>query len=65
MNPTVSRDTIVQEITSFVRVDLEEINSVTTVRLTHSGLTTEGSRNSHRGWAPVIALLQAHVEQPS
>jgi uncharacterized protein YndB with AHSA1/START domain len=49
---------------SLVRVDLEEQNGITTVRLTHSGLTTESSRNSHRGWPQVLALLQAYVAHP-
>ena len=34
---------------SIVRFDLEENDGVTTVRLTHSGLTTESSRTSHTG----------------
>jgi uncharacterized protein YndB with AHSA1/START domain len=49
---------------SLVRVDLVEQNGITTVRLTHSGLTAETSRNSHRGWPQVLALLQAYVAQP-
>src|ERR1700730_1687697 len=35
---------------SIVRFDLEENDGITTVRLTHSGLTTESSRTSHKGW---------------
>jgi uncharacterized protein YndB with AHSA1/START domain len=48
---------------SLVRVDLEEKGGVTTVRLTHSGLTSEGSRDSHRGWPEILAWLQSHVER--
>src|SRR5499427_9515952 len=33
---------------SLVRFDLEEANGVTTVRLTHSGLVSETSRESHK-----------------
>ena len=47
---------------SLVRFDLEEKDGVTTVRLTHSGLTTEISRASHQGWPQILAWLQAYVE---
>jgi uncharacterized protein YndB with AHSA1/START domain len=47
---------------SLVRFDLEEKNGVTRVRLTHSGLTTEGSRAHHQGWPQVLGWLQAYVE---
>jgi uncharacterized protein YndB with AHSA1/START domain len=47
---------------SLVRFDLDERDGVTTVRLTHSGLVTEHARESHKGWAQVLALLQGHVE---
>jgi Activator of Hsp90 ATPase homolog 1-like protein len=46
-----------------VRFDLEERDGFTTVRLTHSGLTTESSRDHHRGWPQVLAWLQAYVEK--
>ncbi len=46
-----------------VRVDLEEKEGATTVRLTHSGLTTEDSRRSHRGWPDVLSWLRSHVER--
>lgn len=52
-----------QDLTeSLVRFDLEEKDGVTTVRLTHSGLTTEISRASHQGWPQILAWLQAYVE---
>jgi uncharacterized protein YndB with AHSA1/START domain len=48
---------------SMVRFDLEEKDGVTTVRLTHSGLTNESSRASHKGWPQILTWLQAYVEQ--
>jgi uncharacterized protein YndB with AHSA1/START domain len=47
---------------TLVRFDLDEKDGVTTVRLTHSGLTSESSRDHHRGWPQVLAWLQAYVE---
>jgi uncharacterized protein YndB with AHSA1/START domain len=47
---------------SVVRVECLEAAGVTRVRLTHSGLTSEGSRTSHRGWPQILAWLQAYVE---
>jgi len=47
---------------SLVRWDLDEQNGVTTVRLTHSGLITEASRESHRGWPQIVGWLKAYVE---
>src|SRR5260370_533125 len=47
---------------SLVRFELGEKRGVTTVRLTHSGLTTESSRAHHQGWPQVLAWLQAYVE---
>ena len=48
---------------TLVRLDLEEREGVTTVRLTHSGLTSENSRASHRGWHQILGWLQAYVEE--
>jgi uncharacterized protein YndB with AHSA1/START domain len=48
---------------SLVRLDLDEKDGVTTVRLTHSGLTSESSRDHHRGWPQVLAWLRAYVEE--
>jgi uncharacterized protein YndB with AHSA1/START domain len=48
---------------SVVRLELEEKDGVTTVRLTHSGLTSEGSRTTHRGWPDILAWLKSHVER--
>ena len=50
------------DVESVVRIDLEEDGGVTTVRLTHSGLTSEISRNSHRGWPQILGWLQTYVE---
>jgi uncharacterized protein YndB with AHSA1/START domain len=49
-------------IVSIVRLDLDEKAGVTTVRLTHSGLTSESSRSSHRGWPQVLSWLQGYVQ---
>ena len=49
-------------IETLVRFDLEEKNGVTTVRLTHSGLT-DSSRMSHKGWPQVLTWLQDYIEQ--
>jgi uncharacterized protein YndB with AHSA1/START domain len=46
---------------SLVRFDLTERDGVTTVRLTHSGLTPEG-RQAHRGWPQVLGWLKAWLE---
>lgn len=50
-------------VESVVRFDLEEKNGVTTVRLTHSGLTSETSRLSHKGWLQILTWLRTYVEQ--
>ncbi|MFZ0964722.1 MAG: SRPBCC domain-containing protein [Terriglobia bacterium] len=50
-------------VETIVRFDLNEKNGITTVRLTHSGLTSESSRASHKGWPQVLGWLQAYVEQ--
>lgn len=47
---------------SLVRFDLEEKNGTTTVRVTHSGLTTESARLQHRGWSDILSWLRAYIE---
>jgi uncharacterized protein YndB with AHSA1/START domain len=47
---------------TLVRWDLEEKNGVTTVRVTHSGLTTESLRARNNGWPLIVGLLQTYVE---
>ncbi len=41
--------------TSYVRVDLEEENGITIVRLTHTGSARAASDTSHRRWPPDVA----------
>jgi len=48
---------------SLVRLDFAEVNGVTRVRLTHSGLVTEPLRAGHRGWPQLLGCLQEHVER--
>jgi uncharacterized protein YndB with AHSA1/START domain len=48
--------------TSLVRVGLVEKNGITMVRLTHSGLTDDASRTSHRGWPQILEWLRAYAE---
>lgn len=50
---------------TLVRVDLEEKDGITMVRLTHSGLTSETARISHRGWPELLTSLQGYVEEHS
>jgi uncharacterized protein YndB with AHSA1/START domain len=47
---------------SLVTIELTETGGATHVRLTHSGLTTERSRNSHRGWPQIVGWLKAYAE---
>ncbi|MBB5341317.1 SRPBCC family protein [Tunturiibacter gelidoferens] len=44
-----------------VRWDLEEKDGLTTVRLTHSGLTNEGLRERNGGWPLILSLLEAYL----
>jgi hypothetical protein len=46
------------ELETLVRFELEEKDGVTTVRLTHSGLT-DSTRAQHRGWPEVLEWLRA------
>lgn len=43
--------------------ELSGEGGVTTVRLTHSGLVTEGDRAGNNDWADVLAGLRWYVEQ--
>jgi uncharacterized protein YndB with AHSA1/START domain len=47
---------------TLVRWDLEEKDGVTTVRLTHSGLTSESLRARNNGWPLSVGLLQSYLE---
>ncbi len=46
---------------TLVRFDLTEKDGLTTVRLTHSGLTPEGLQ-VHEGWPRILQQLQGYVE---
>ena len=46
---------------SLVRFDLNETNGVTTIRVTHSGLTP-AAREAHKGWPQVLGWLKDYVE---
>jgi uncharacterized protein YndB with AHSA1/START domain len=48
---------------TLVRWDLEEHGGITTVRLTHSGLTTDRLRNRNSGWPLVVKLLRSYLEK--
>ncbi|HZT78171.1 MAG TPA: SRPBCC domain-containing protein [Vicinamibacterales bacterium] len=50
------------EVESLVRVEFAETAGVTRVRLTHSGLATDRSKTSHRGWPQILSWLKRHVE---
>jgi uncharacterized protein YndB with AHSA1/START domain len=49
--------------TSLVRIDLAEHDGVTTVRLTHSGLSVEALRTGYSGWPQILSWLRAHAER--
>jgi uncharacterized protein YndB with AHSA1/START domain len=43
--------------------ELDEDRGATTVRVTHSGLTSESLRARNSGWPLIQTLLQAYIEQ--
>jgi uncharacterized protein YndB with AHSA1/START domain len=47
---------------TLVRFDLNERDGVTTVRLTHSGFASEGSRTRHQGWPQILGWLKGFAE---
>jgi uncharacterized protein YndB with AHSA1/START domain len=47
---------------TLVRFELAEAQGVTTVRLTHSGLSPEGLE-AHQGWAQILDRLRAYVQR--
>ncbi len=51
-----------EQLETTVRFDLTEAGGATTVRLTHSGLTTEKSKLSHKGWPQILTWLQVYCE---
>ena len=48
---------------TLVRWELAEKDGVTTVRVMHSGLTTESLRRRNDGWPMILGLLQAYAEK--
>ena len=48
---------------TLVRWDLKEKDGVTTVRLTHSGLTSESLRARNSGWPLIVGLLQSYLAE--
>jgi|HubBroStandDraft_1064217.scaffolds.fasta_scaffold01458_12 uncharacterized protein YndB with AHSA1/START domain len=48
---------------SLVRIELEESDGVTHVRLTHAGLVGEADRANSSGWLDLLAAVQAYVER--
>lgn len=50
---------------TLVRWDLKEKDGVTTVRVMHSGLTSESLRKRNDGWPMILGLLRAHSERTS
>lgn len=51
-----------EPLESVVRVEFTNANGKTHVRLTHSGLTTDASRSSHKGWPGILAWLRTYAE---
>ena len=49
-------------VESVVRFELEEKSGITTVRLTHSGLTSEKSHISHQGWPQILTWLRTYID---
>jgi uncharacterized protein YndB with AHSA1/START domain len=47
---------------TLVRFELAEAHGVTTVRLTHSGLSPEGLE-AHQGWAQILERLSAYAQR--
>jgi uncharacterized protein YndB with AHSA1/START domain len=48
-------------VETVVRWDLEESGGTTKVRVTHSGLVSEGLRARNDGWPMIVGLLQGYV----
>jgi uncharacterized protein YndB with AHSA1/START domain len=46
---------------TLVRWNLEEKDGSTTVRVTHSGLTSERLRARNSGWPTIVKLLQTYI----
>ena len=50
---------------TLVRWDLEEKDGITTVRVTHSGFTSEAARATYRGWPHILSELKNYAEHPA
>ncbi len=50
-------------VETVVRWELEEHAGATTVRVTHSGLTTEALRKRNVGWPLILPLLKSYVDK--
>jgi uncharacterized protein YndB with AHSA1/START domain len=50
------------EPVTLVRFDLTEAAGATTVRLTHSGFTSDAVRERYQGWPWLLMLLKGHAE---
>ena len=48
---------------TLVRFELAEHDGITTVRLTHSGFSTDTSRQAHQGWPQLLDRLRAYAER--
>jgi uncharacterized protein YndB with AHSA1/START domain len=48
---------------TLVRFELHEQGGVTTVRLTHSGFASDGSRARHQGWPQILGWLKGYAER--
>ena len=53
------------EPTSIIRFELNEMNGVTAVRLTHSGFNTPDIRSRYQGWPLLLANLRNVSTQPN
>lgn len=49
-------------VETLVRWDLDEVDGATTVRLTHSGLTSESLRARNNGWPLILDLLRNYLD---
>ncbi len=47
---------------TLVRWELDERKGMTTVRVTHSGFSSEAQRTRNSGWPMIVELLKAYVE---
>lgn len=53
-----------QATETLVRIELDERDGVTTVRLIHSGFANDGARARHKGWPELLESLRGFAEAP-